>query len=592
MRRALIAILLIIPLLPSTAPGLSGVRVLARIGGKGEGDGKFSSQIFIEFDREGNLYISDAELNRVQKFSPDGRLAFKIEPDEKSPFKFTSISDIAVDGEGKIYLLDWKFEKVEGSSGQILYRLFPCVHVFSPEGEFIRDIDLRRLGDPKGLSGAVPAVTPEGMGFVLPHGDPKRELRLAVSRSGERIFVLDSNRVIAFDGEGEVLNRFGREIVSASDIAADRFLIVLDKGADRLLKYSLDGKLISSIGRYGYERGELVDPFRAAISPDGSIYVLDRAEFKRFSLTGFKRRAAEPLRPDPDLPEEMLGSGMRIEKAVFRRVQKFSPDGELLSQITIRLEGEEVERFELVAVSPTGEVYLRERDSLSLLRARPEGRVSSLIRASKRELGLRVSRLKVEVEIDNPDDLDTRRDFTEDIKGVGFDGRLLWEADLDERTRVRLSTSGGYAFFRTEDHFARMDIRTRLNQDDKTLEDIASVRLRLDVDVKLNPDPYDYRTASFYAFIGRGRYDMIIDALAPDNQRYLEWNLWYTEWGGGLACDLRRDWRLLLTVYSAPAFNFYDYDLSYIDEGGSLFATAALRGREVIVRFYLSGGLD
>jgi hypothetical protein len=36
--------------------------------------GRFAGPQFVAFDRAGNVYTTDAALNRIQKFTPDGKL--------------------------------------------------------------------------------------------------------------------------------------------------------------------------------------------------------------------------------------------------------------------------------------------------------------------------------------------------------------------------------------------------------------------------------------------------------------------------------------------------------------------------------------
>jgi len=281
-----------------------------------------------------------------------------------------------------------------------------------------------------------------------------------------------------------------------------------------------------------------------------------------------------------------------VEKVIFRRIQRFSRDGEFLGQTTIRLDEGDLMKGGLqpLCVGPNGEIYLQNPETLRVFRAIPAHPLSELLRRSEREVSLGLDLIRGKVEIDNPDDLDAKRDYIEQAKATRFTGGLNLRHDLDERTRAELSGFGYYIFYRYEDHYSQMDIRTRMNQDDKTLEEIGGVMGQINLDIKLSPEPYDYRTASFYAFIGRGIYNFVNDALAPSNRRYLDWNMWYTDWGGGLRYGLSKNWNFALSVLSTPAW-YYDYEGDYIDEYGLLTNTFALRGRYTVVRFYLQGNL-
>ena len=591
MRKTAVVLLI---LLPSLAFALGGVDVLSQFGGKGEGDGMFSRETFWEIDSKGDIYVSDQELNRVQKFSPDGKLLLKIEQPIKSPkFRFRSISDISIDSPGRIYLLDWK---IKPRKGKEVYDYLVCVHIFSPEGKFIRDVDLSGIGMPKyRLASAALAVLPDGeSGLLIPHGDPKRELHMDVSPLGDRIYVLDGREIYLFDGNGKLLGRFGMDgLDSPVDISFDgKNIWVPDDSIHKIFKLSPDGKIELSIGGYGYGRGKFISPFWVSTLKNGSIAVLDKAALKRFAPTILKRRTGEPVKIDPDMPEELIKSTNRVEKVIFRRIQRFSRDGEFLGQTTIRLDEGDLMKGGLqpLCVGPNGEIYLQNPETLRVFRAIPAHPLSELLRRSEREVSLGLDLIRGKVEIDNPDDLDAKRDYIEQAKATRFTGGLNLRHDLDERTRAELSGFGYYIFYRYEDHYSQMDIRTRMNQDDKTLEEIGGVMGQINLDIKLSPEPYDYRTASFYAFIGRGIYNFVNDALAPSNRRYLDWNMWYTDWGGGLRYGLSKNWNFALSVLSTPAW-YYDYEGDYIDEYGLLTNTFALRGRYTVVRFYLQGNL-
>jgi hypothetical protein len=593
------AFLFLLILLPSLSFALGGVKIVSRFGGKGEGDGMFSEEVLWEFDAGGNIYVSDRDLRRVQKFAPDGRLLFKIEqPRENPPFRFTSISDIAVDSSGRIYLLDWKLTRRDGTGQEIFYDYLVCVHLFSSDGKFIRDIELKELGAPTDrLAAAIPAALPDGKsGFIIPHGDPKRELRLDVSPEGDKIFVLDGREIFVFDRDGIFLDRFGGDgLGSPVNIHVEgEDIWLVDEGNHRVVRLSRDGEILGIIGGYGYGRGRFIKPFWVSTLSDGSIEVLDRAVTKRFAPTVLRRRLGEPIEVDPDMPEGLIGSKARVEKVIFRRAQRFSRDGEFMGQVTIRLDQEDILKggFEPICIGPDGAIYLQNSDTLQVLKAIPAHPLSEILRRSEKEVTLGLDLLRSEIEIDNPDDLDLKRDFLDQTRATGIAGGFTLRHDLDERVRAELSGFGYYAFYRAEDHYSRMDIRTRMNQDDKTLEEIGGMAGQINVDVRLSPEPYDYRTASFYVFLARGRYNFIIDALAPNNKRYLDWKLWYTDWGGGLRYSLSKNWSFVLSVLSTPARGLYDYEGSYIDEEGLLFATLAQKGRRTVVRFYLEGGLD
>ena len=106
---------------------------LGGFGEKGSGEGELDRPWGITVDNEGDIYVADWNNHRVQKFSPDGAhlLTFGsgkrtgISLDGGTPYShvyqsqipvnprdLNHPSDVAVDGEGDVYVVDWMNERV------------------------------------------------------------------------------------------------------------------------------------------------------------------------------------------------------------------------------------------------------------------------------------------------------------------------------------------------------------------------------------------------------------------------------------------------------------------------------------------------
>jgi tripartite motif-containing protein 71 len=81
---------------------------LGQIGGPGTGDGQFGSWIEdIAVDTAGNLYVTDTNNYRIQKFNPSGEFVMKFGVQGNGNGGFGHPAGVAVDAEGGIYVADW-----------------------------------------------------------------------------------------------------------------------------------------------------------------------------------------------------------------------------------------------------------------------------------------------------------------------------------------------------------------------------------------------------------------------------------------------------------------------------------------------------
>lgn len=132
-------------------------------------------------------------------------------------------------------------------------------------------------------------------------GDPaelERPTGVAVSRDGERIYVIDrsrneseQHRVVVYDKAGKKLRVIGSRGGEAGQfnvpvqgtVGADGTLYVLDSGNFRVQAFDRDGKFLRSFGGAGKEFGKFARPRGIAVDNEGNIYVSD-ASFNNFQI--------------------------------------------------------------------------------------------------------------------------------------------------------------------------------------------------------------------------------------------------------------------------------------------------------------------
>ena len=75
-------------------------------GSRGTGDGQFLRPHDVEFDSNGNVYVSDRDRNDIQKFTPNGTFLMKWGSEGNNAGQFNVPYSIEVDPFDNIYVVD------------------------------------------------------------------------------------------------------------------------------------------------------------------------------------------------------------------------------------------------------------------------------------------------------------------------------------------------------------------------------------------------------------------------------------------------------------------------------------------------------
>jgi DNA-binding beta-propeller fold protein YncE len=76
------------------------------IGASGELQGEFDNPYSVDVDSEGNIYVSDVNNHRIQKFSGNGDFISTFGNESEGNGLFIEPEGIDVDSEGNIYVVD------------------------------------------------------------------------------------------------------------------------------------------------------------------------------------------------------------------------------------------------------------------------------------------------------------------------------------------------------------------------------------------------------------------------------------------------------------------------------------------------------
>jgi DNA-binding beta-propeller fold protein YncE len=227
------------------------------------GDGMYDRPHGIRVDTEGNLWTVDDGAHVVLKYDRTGRIRMvlgrwkqssaQLAPADAPPawgaraitdkdlLRFNRPTDVAWDASGNIYVSDGY-----GNSRVVK---------FSREGRYVTEWG--RRGQAAGE-------------FNTPHA-------VVVDKRG-RVYVADREnyRIQVFDGDGKFIEQW-QNVGSpwGLQIGADQTLWMADGYNGRVLKLSLEGRILGAFGSLGKMPGELLFVHHLSVGPDNSIYTAE-----------------------------------------------------------------------------------------------------------------------------------------------------------------------------------------------------------------------------------------------------------------------------------------------------------------------------
>lgn len=197
--------------------------------------------------RGGRIYVAEPGAKAITVFDAARKKLFRFGTREPNSLKRPQA--LALDDEGKVYVLDSQLNKVM---------------IFDDMGLFVHSIAL-------------------GRNFTNPVG-------ITVQGDGTTIYVVDrgnvdtdDHKVVAMNPQGQVRFTLGPRgtgpgkfnIPLAAAVARDGTLYVVDSGNFRVQAFDASGNFKSQFGGAGTELGRFSRPRAIALDPEGNIYVSD-----------------------------------------------------------------------------------------------------------------------------------------------------------------------------------------------------------------------------------------------------------------------------------------------------------------------------
>ena len=537
---------------PVDSHAVSLAKFEREFGGKGSGNGAFGKVINLAFDSENRIYVSDKENKMVQKLDQNGGFLMQIPPAGDDTQLFNAPGDIAVDGQGNIYVTDWASDHIEGTENPRLYLYGPCVYKFAMTGTLLHTYFIDKItSKPKTVVPGTFIVDEAGeYGWALQPKGYKRDLLVAVNSQSD-LYILDveGNVIHKYDPSGKKVLSFGKygsgngELDAPADMTIDGSgnILVADKGNNRIVKFNSNGTYILSFGSKGQNEGQFIEPVSVVVTGDNEILVKDSSKFERIGLEHpFRGRSQKPgeeymiqsfedsetrdLEERIRRLEEALEEGEDKEKAkekllakhsryytVIERAQRFTSTGEYAGKAIYKIDKNNEELHDLVFLSldPKGRIYLRDEDRLVIRRYTLEGFIPRLSEIEATYTAR--TQDSRETYLEDYGDKDEQTDLEDKRTAMAIQQALLVNYDMTEKWNLSLHDTHILA---NQD----IEYRTPPKPEDSYLRDNRSWDNNFGLNLKYiaNPDLYRYREMNFYSQLLAGSTDYNRDALYED----------------------------------------------------------------------------
>ncbi len=269
---------------------LDGV-FLTQWGSQGSGDGQFIDMHGIAVDNSGNVYIADTGNHRIQKFDSNGVYLSQWGSSGSGDGQFNSPYGIAVDSSGNVYVADTYNNRIQKFDSNGVY-LSQWGSWGSGDGQFWGPYGIAADG-----SGNIYVADPNNNriqkfnsnGGFLTKWIGNWPYSIAVDSAGN---VYASNEdgvsIEKFDKDGMPLTSWGvdgcldGEFKSIRGLAVDSSgnVHVTDFGNHRLQKFDSNGGFLTKWGSWGCGHGQFKGPEGIAVDSSGFVYAADTNNFR------------------------------------------------------------------------------------------------------------------------------------------------------------------------------------------------------------------------------------------------------------------------------------------------------------------------
>jgi uncharacterized protein YjiK/fibronectin type 3 domain-containing protein len=266
-------------------------------GTTGSGNGQFNYPSGIAVDSTGEVFVTDEENHRVQKFSGRGEYLGQFGELGNLSGQFNRPAGIAIDSSGNIYVADQKNHRIQrfNSHGDFViawgyygiangqFNLPVAVAVNSSGDVYVVDQGNQRIQKFHVTKTSVTSVSTWGSSgsgdgeFNSPSG-------IALDWGGQ-VYVADTenHRIQKFDEDGNFLLTWGSSGTETGQFSfpvgvstdSSGYVYVVDQGNGRVQKFDGGGNYITHWGAAGTGDGQFDSPSDIAVDVSGNAFVTD-----------------------------------------------------------------------------------------------------------------------------------------------------------------------------------------------------------------------------------------------------------------------------------------------------------------------------
>jgi YD repeat-containing protein len=403
-----------------------------QFGTEGTGNGQLKTPHAAAIDSKGDVWVADTGNARLEEFSPTGAY---ILSKEQHPFNGTTVTGVAVDSEGHIWISGRLIAYVNGA---FVYRE---LSEYSNEGNLINEFGEEGAADGKFKEPMAVAGGTAGLVWIADTGNARIQ---EVSSTG------------AYVRQCDYIETGTMKFAAPAGFALDASLNlwIADTGNNRLQEISSTGKFVRVVGSGGKGNAQFKQPAGDALDSAGHIWVADTGNNRVQELTSegafIREITGTAQRPMTEpVGVAVYGETLYVLTHGSYAVQEFTTAGVYLTQFGAEGSGEgQVEAARGLAVDKAGHVWIADTGNDRVQEFSSTG--SPMTQYGGTGTGPGELKKPDGVQIDGEDHLwiaDTGNNRVQELSAAGdylqqFGGHL----HMKEPTDVAISSSTGHVY--------------------------------------------------------------------------------------------------------------------------------------------------
>lgn len=286
----------VILLVASAALAEDPLPYITQWGGFGTGDGQFDSPAGIAVDVTGNVYVTDLNNQRIQKFTSGG--AYLTQWGGREMFYFPE--GVAVDASGNVFVADTyndRIRKFTGNGAHLVTWGSCADEVDSFCHNFGVAVDANGIVyvPDTGHNGRIVKFTNDGV--YLSHWQTIFFPWAITADASGNVYTTSIylSYVAIYNGSGQLIHQWDADLLNPRGIAVDTGgnVYIADTYHHRIRKFTASGALLTEWGTFGTGDGQFRYPSGVTVDTSGNVYVTDQ-DNHRIQKFGWPPVAVQP----------------------------------------------------------------------------------------------------------------------------------------------------------------------------------------------------------------------------------------------------------------------------------------------------------